>query len=89
MSTFRRGGTTGPYDIFYWIGVIMALACVGLAFAGNVEAFWRFEHTGFPVSWALGLMAILAFLGAELCPPASEVSDETEEELSTAPEWET
>jgi hypothetical protein len=54
---------------FYWIGISMSVLCVALACMRNTELLGRFEHTGFPLSWAAGLMAILAFLASEYCDP--------------------
>jgi hypothetical protein len=65
MSTANRIWTTG----FYWIGVAMTLACFALVLAGNTDLVWRFEHTGFPLSWAFAGFAVLAFLGAEFSQP--------------------
>jgi len=66
MSTGKRIGATG----FYWIGVAMTLACFAFVLAGNTDLVWRFEHTGFPLSWAFAGVAVLAFLGAEFSQPA-------------------
>lgn len=53
----------------YWMGIVMSALCVALTCARNTELVLRFEHTGFPLSWAAGLMAIVAFLAAEYCDP--------------------
>jgi hypothetical protein len=85
MSTDKRNWTAG----FYWTGVAMTLACFALILAGNTELAWRFEHTAFPLSWALAGVAILAFLAGELCHSAASVPTETEEESAQlSPEWE-
>ena len=64
MSTARRSWISG----FYWIGVTMTLACwLLLSMADNTDLFGRFEHKGFPLSWAFGGAAVLAFLAAEAC----------------------
>lgn len=55
---------------FYWIGVATTLACFAFVLAGNTDLVWRFEHTGFPLSWVFAGFAILAFLGAEFSQPA-------------------
>ena len=65
MSTAKRIRATG----FYWIGVAMTLACFAFVLAGNTDLVWRFEHTGFPLSWAFAGFAVLAFLGAEFSRP--------------------
>jgi hypothetical protein len=67
MSTAKRIWTTG----FYWIGVAMTLACFAFILAGNTDLVWRFEHAGFPLSWAFAGVAVLAFLGAEFSQSAS------------------
>jgi len=65
MSTAKRIWIAA----FYWMGMAMTLACFAFVAAGNTELFWRFEHTGFPLSWAFAGVAMLAFLAAELCSP--------------------
>ncbi|MBZ5675345.1 MAG: hypothetical protein LAP61_13970 [Acidobacteriia bacterium] len=64
---------------FYWIGVAMALACFGFVLAGSTELVWRFEHRGFPLSWALAGASILAFLGAEFCHSAFSLRSDAED----------
>jgi hypothetical protein len=54
---------------FYWIGLAMSVLCVGLAWARNTELVGQFERVDFPLSWAAGAVAILAFLAAEYCHP--------------------
>jgi hypothetical protein len=85
MSTPERSWTTG----FYWIGVAMTLTCFALVLAGNTELGWRFEHRGFPLSWAFAGAAVLAFLAAEFCHSVFSLSSDAEDrssQLST--EWE-
>jgi|HubBroStandDraft_5_1064220.scaffolds.fasta_scaffold1853177_1 hypothetical protein len=65
-------------NLFYWLGVIAATVCLVLAFMGNTEIGWRFEHLDVPASWAAGLIAILAFLGAEYFGSRAEKSATTE-----------
>jgi hypothetical protein len=67
---------------FYWIGVATALACFGLVLAGSTELLWRFEHRGFPLSWALAGVSILAFLGAEFCSSAFPLPSRVEDRSS-------
>lgn len=62
MSESRRKWAAG----LYWIGVVMTFTCIALVLAGSSETLHRFEHTGFPLSWALAGVAIVAFLGAEM-----------------------
>jgi hypothetical protein len=78
MSTARRNWTNG----FYWIAVIMTLACFALVMAGNTELAVRFEHRGFPLSWGFGVAAIVAFLAAEACHTASSGATDTEDRTS-------
>ena len=78
MSTIRRNWI----DIFYWIGVTMTLACLAFVFAANTELAGRFEHRGFPLSWAFGVAAIIAFLAAEASHTASVGTTETEDRTS-------
>jgi hypothetical protein len=78
---------------FYWIGVIMSVLCIGLAFARNTELVSNLPSAGFPLSWAAGAIAILAFLVAEYGhrvvmakdPVARRFSEEPIEDTS----WET
>ena len=77
MDTARRNWI----DVFYWIGVTMTLACFAFVMAGNTEFVGRFEHRGFPLSWAFGVAAVLAFLAAEACHSASGAT-ETEDRPS-------
>jgi hypothetical protein len=78
MGTVRRNWI----DAFYWIGVTMTLACVAFVLAGNTGLAGRFEHRGFPLSWALGVAAIIAFLAAEACHTASAGTTGTEDRTS-------
>jgi len=91
MSTTKRDGTVGFYAGFYWLGVVMTLACLALIVAGNTELLYRFEHTRFPLSWALAGIAVIAFVAAELCHPADALTGASEAEERSpelAPEWE-
>ena len=78
MSRARMNWTAG----FFWIGTAMALACFALVFAGNTELLWRFEHGVFPLSWAIGIGSVLAFLAYEFSPSASSRSSEAEDRIS-------
>jgi hypothetical protein len=85
MSIAKRIWPAG----FYWIGVAMALACFGFVLAGNTELVWRFEHKGFPLSWAFGGAALLAFLAAEFCHSAVFLPRDAEARTSQlSPEFE-
>jgi hypothetical protein len=74
MSTARRILTAG----FYWIGVVMTLACFAFVLAGNTDLVWRFEHKAFPLSWGFAGAAVLAFLGSEFCHSAFSLPNEAE-----------
>ena len=67
---------------FYWIGVVMTLACFAFVLAGNTDLVWRFEHTRFPLSWAFAGASILAFLGAEFCASAFPLPSKVEDRRS-------
>jgi hypothetical protein len=88
MSDFRRTQTTGIYDAFYWIGIALTLSCFALVLAGNTTLLWRFEHTGFPLSWACGALAIVSFLAAEVCPSPTSATPEFGEEQVPSTELE-
>jgi hypothetical protein len=88
MSGFRRGLTGGFYNAFYWLGILTTVACFALVLAGNTEVLWRFEHVGFPISWAFGAIAVLAFTAVEVCSPPPNVSTASEEEFAPSPDWE-
>jgi hypothetical protein len=52
MATGKRNRAVAIYAGLYWIGIIMTLACLAIVLTGNTEFAYRFEHTGFPLSWA-------------------------------------
>jgi hypothetical protein len=82
MSTSRFGGF---YLVFYWLGVALAMGCLGLALAGNGHS----GQAGIPLSWQLGGAAILAFLAAEFgCPETPEACNREEENPQLSAEWE-
>jgi len=89
MSTTERDSTSAFFAGFYWIGVLMTLVCLAFILAGNTQMAYRFEHAGFPLSWALAGLAVLAFLAAEFFRPAElPPSDESQDESSEFdPEW--
>jgi hypothetical protein len=85
MSTGKQSWTTG----FYWIGAAMTMACFALVLTGNSELVWRFEHRGFPLSWAVAGAAVVAFLVAEFCHSPISLPDGVENRSSNpVPEWE-
>jgi len=71
-------GVPAIKDAFYWIGVTTTMACFALVLARNTELIWRFEHAGIPLSWLAGVVAILAFLGAEYSDSTPTTPTETE-----------
>jgi hypothetical protein len=87
MRTTERNWRAFCYAGFYWIGMIMSLACFVLVLAGNTELIYRLEHSGFPLSWTSAVVAMLSFLAAEFCHTDS-LSSEQEESSELAPEWE-
>jgi hypothetical protein len=77
---------------FYWLGMALSVACISLVLARNTELLWRFEHADFPLAWASGLIAILAFLAAEYLDPATAEKPSVRpapEVLPENPTWET
>jgi hypothetical protein len=62
-----RNWATRHYAVFFWMGVIMTIACLALVLAGNTEMFYRLERSSVPLSWAFGAVAIVEFLFAEIC----------------------
>lgn len=77
---------------FYWLGVTMSVLCVTAALARNTELIGRFEHAAFPLSWGVGIVAILAFLVSEYSHPAPPAKNRGgKRELAEAPDtlpWE-
>ncbi len=65
----------------------MAVACVAMILAGNMELAWRFEHASFPLSWAFAGAALLAFLAFEICE-GEDRSAQSSLEWESAEEWE-
>jgi hypothetical protein len=65
---------------FCGLGLVMTLATLALILAGNTEVAYRFEHTGFPLSWGFAAIAILAFLAAEICQPGDSPAREAEQQ---------
>jgi hypothetical protein len=58
--------------VLYWIGVALTATCILLILMGQTERLYRLEHSGFPLSWAFGGLAILAFGLAEQWMPAHD-----------------
>ena len=78
---------------FYWIGVVSSGLCVALALARNTDLAARFDHSNFPLAWAAGVIAILAFLAWEYFypapPPKKRIIQRVPEMPREAPQWET
>jgi hypothetical protein len=70
-------------SLLYWLGVVGSAVCICLIFAGDTHMVWRYEYTNVPASWAAGLIAIFAFLGAEYSGSGSESRATTELPLET------
>jgi hypothetical protein len=91
----KRNWTADIYVAFYWLGVVMTLACFAVVLAGNTESLYRFEHKSLPLSWGFAGAAVLAFLTAEFChfvlalPRKSDDRSEVEDVASQLSlEWE-
>ena len=85
----QKTALTVVRDIFYWCGMLAAVACVTLVLSSNTQLGWRFEHAQLPSSWLMGLISIAAFLAAELfgsemlCGSRARVASSAETELAT------
>jgi hypothetical protein len=75
----RRNRAESPSKeyVFYCIGVVMAMACIVLAFASNT-ALGQFRPAHIPLSWMAGFASIVAFLASEYFDTAIAVAPETE-----------
>lgn len=72
-------------DSFYSTGLLAALGCFGVTLADNTALLDRLQYADFPLSWALGVVAIFAFLGAEACHVAYTHSQPAVRDHSVAP----
>ena len=63
-------------SVFYWIAVSMTFASIALVLLGNTKLIAMVQHTSFPLAWKLAIVAVLAFLAAEICHPASSFNRE-------------
>jgi hypothetical protein len=79
--------------LFYWIGAIMSVLCIALAWTRNTELVARFDQRGFPLAWAAGAIAILALLASEYCHPAPPAKSRVRRPVPETPReslaWET
>ena len=64
------------YNIAYWTGVVLAIACFCLVLAHETSLAPRIGLAGMPLSWVLGIAAILAFLVAEQIAPHEPPEEE-------------
>lgn len=64
-------------DLFFWLGVLFAVAAFTVVGASNTEAISRLEHGTVPLSWLLAGLAIVALMIAEYfkCAAMNESSD--------------
>jgi hypothetical protein len=56
---------------FYWAGVAMAVGCIALVVAGNLEMGALLARVHFPLAWIFAGGAVLALLAGELSHGAS------------------
>ena len=56
---------------FYWVGIVLALACMGLVLAKNTPFVIRWERAPIPLCWLAGIGSILSFILAEACDRAN------------------
>jgi hypothetical protein len=57
-------------SVFYWIGVVATLATITLVLLGNTKWGAQVQHTSFPLAWKFAIVALVSFLGGEICRPA-------------------
>lgn len=60
-----KAQTAVVHHISYWAGIAGSVACLALILAGNPISVTLRHFVGMPFSWLLGLLAIVAFIGAE------------------------
>ena len=51
--------------ISYWMGIALSVLCLGLVLAGNTRTVSQLEYAKMPLAWLFGILAIVAFMGAE------------------------
>ena len=79
MATTRRNSPLMG-DAPYWIGVIMAVACVFLIVAQNTTLVWSLDRAPVPLSWVFGGLAIFAFVVYD--PPEESFEDPSEDQVA-------
>jgi hypothetical protein len=62
--------------VFYWLGVAMTVACLGLVLASNTKWGHRLDTADFPVSWVLAGIGLISFLVSEICRPRKKSDDQ-------------
>jgi hypothetical protein len=77
MATTRQDSLL-MQNATYWIGVIMAVACVFLVVAKNTSLVSPLDRGPVPLSWVLGGLAIVAFAVYEHLDEGLEVPFESE-----------
>lgn len=80
MSTKRNWSS-----VFYWVGVCMTVACVGLVLVGNTKIGFRLEQMDYPLSWIAAGVGVLAFLVSEICRPT--VPSDSKHEPDVSPKY--
>ena len=76
MATTRRHSPL-MQDATYWIGVIMAVACVFFVLAKNTTLVSPLDRASVPLSWVFGGLAIFAFVVYEHLDESFEVPSES------------
>ena len=77
MATTRRNSPL-MQDATYWIGVMMAVACVFLVLAKNTTLVSPLDRGSVPLSWVFGGLAIIAFVVYEHLDESLEVPSESQ-----------
>ena len=88
MATPRRDSPS-MQDASYWIGVIMAVACVFLVLAKNTTLGSLLDRGSVPVSWVFGSLAIFAFVVYEHLDEGFEVPSESQDAPEALPSTQT
>ena len=84
MATTRRDSPL-MQDATYWIGVIMAVACVFLVVAKNTTLVSPLDRAFVPLSWVFGGLAIFALVVCEHLGEGFEDPSESEVEPEELP----
>jgi len=84
MATTRRNSPL-MQDATYWIGVMMAVACVFLVLAKNTTLLSPLDSTSVPLSWVFGGLAIFAFMVYEHLDEGFEVPSEDQDASEALP----